>query len=153
MDSIEDFLANAVRLEEDAALRFSDLAETMRIYGNTEVAAFFARMAEFSRMHLAQARARCGFRNVPKPDAASSPWTEGESPEAASMSASHYLTTVEQALDTALESERAGLAYYAGIAATTADPEIRSMAQSFAEEEAEHVAELERWRSRYPAAA
>ncbi|PWC55815.1 ferritin family protein [Azospirillum sp. TSO22-1] len=153
MDSIEDFLAHAVKLEEDAALRFSDLAETMRIYGNTEVAAFFAKMAEFSRLHLAEARARCGFRDVPKLDEAKSAWAGDESPEAASMAASHYLTTVEQALDAALESERAGLAFYSGVAASTSDPEIRSMAQSFAEEEAEHVVELERWRSRYPAAA
>lgn len=153
MDSIEDFLAHAVKLEEDAALRFADLAEAMRIYGNTEVAAFFAKMADFSRMHLAEARARCAFRDVPKLDAASSPWGGEESPEAASMAMSHYLTTVEQALDAALESERAGLAYYAEVAAATSDPEVRQMAESFAEEEAEHVAELERWRSRYPAAA
>ena len=151
MNSIEEFLANAVKLEEDAANRFSDLAETMRIYGNTEVAGFFAQMAEFSRMHLAEARARCGFRDVPKLNEETSPWADGESPEAASMAASHYLTTVESALDAALNSERAGLAFYADVAASTSDPEIRMMAESFAEEEAEHVAELERWRSRYPA--
>lgn len=151
MDSIEEFLATAVKLEEDAANRFSDLADTMRTYGNTEVAEFFAKMAEFSRMHLAEARARTGFRDVPKLGPDADPWNGEESPEAASMAASHYLTTVEQALEAALSSEEAGLAYYAGVAAATADPEIRRMAESFAEEEAEHVAELLRWRQRYAA--
>lgn len=59
------FLAHACALEEDAANRFSDLSEAMKTYGNQEVAAFFGQMAKFSRLHLAEARERSGFRKIP----------------------------------------------------------------------------------------
>lgn len=149
MNEIETFLAHAVKLEEQAAARFSDLAETMRIYGNADIAEFFGRMAEFSRMHLAEARKRCGFRDVPALPEEELQFPEGESPEAASMAASHYIMTIEAALTAALDSERAGQSWYAEVARTTEDPEVRLMAQEFADEEAEHVAELQRWADRY----
>ena len=153
MASIHDpalFLAHACALEEDAANRFADLSEAMKTYGNLDVASFFGKMAEFSRLHLADARKRSGFRDLPALAPEDFQWPEGESPEAASMEGSHYLMTVEYALELALDSERRGLAFYADVAATTTDPEVRMMAQEFAAAEAEHVAELESWAKRFP---
>ena len=60
------FLAHAVRLEEEAAAGFSELADAMDTLGNPDAAEFFRRMAEFSRRHLAQARARVGARPLPE---------------------------------------------------------------------------------------
>ena len=40
-------------------------------------------------------------------------------------------------------------AFYADIASSTGDPEVRAMAKEFADEESEHVAELEKWIGRY----
>lgn len=150
IDDVAEFLAHACALEEEAALRFADMAEAMKTYGNQDVAVFFGRMSEFSRLHLAEARLRSNFRDLPKltPDAFK--WPDGESPEAASMEGSHYLMTVEYALELALESEKRGQAFYASVAKETSDPEVRMMAEEFAAEEAEHVAELERWAVRYP---
>lgn len=51
----------------------------------------------------------------------------------------------EQALEIALAAEQAGLSYYSDIMRSTADPEIRAFAKEFSEEEAQHVAELQRW--------
>ncbi|SMH54225.1 ferritin-like domain-containing protein [Azospirillum agricola] len=156
MTSIHDadlFLAHACVLEEDAANRFSDLSEAMKTYGNQEVAAFFGQMATFSRMHLAEARQRSGFRTLPDLKAEEFQWPDGESPEAASMEGSHYLMTVEYALELALDSERRGQAFYAEVARTTTDSEVRMMAEEFAAEEAEHVAQLEVWAKRYPQTA
>lgn len=153
MTSIHDpalFLAHACALEAEAAARFSDLAEAMKTYGNQEVATFFGKMAEFSRMHLADARKRSGFRDLPELSDGEFQWPDGESPEAASMEGSHYLMTVEYALELALDSERRGQGFYADVARTTTDPEVRMMAEEFAAEEAEHVAQLERWVARYP---
>ena len=45
----------------------------------------------------------------------------------------------------ALDAESAGLAFYDNVLQTTTDPEIRVLAREFVEEEAQHVAELERW--------
>ena len=156
MPSIHDpalFLAHACALEEDAANRFTDLSEAMKTYGNQDVATFFGRMAEFSRLHLAEARKRSGFRQLPALAADEFQWPDGESPEAASMEGSHYLMTVEYALELALDSEKRGHAFYAEVARTTTDAEVRMMAEEFAAEEAEHVAELERWIERFPKSA
>ncbi|HYD66269.1 ferritin family protein [Azospirillum sp.] len=150
MNDIGEFLAHAVKLEHEAATRFADLAEAMKSYGNTEVAAFFSKMAEYSRKHLAEARARSGFRDIPD---VTPEWPDGESPEATSMEASHYLMTVEYALSLALEGERRSQAFYADIARDTTDPEVRMAAEEFAAEEAEHVAALEALARKYPAAA
>lgn len=153
MDSIESFLAHAIRLEEEAALRFDELADACTTYGNGEVAAFFRQMAEFSRLHLADARARGGFRDLPELPRDSSLWPDGQSPEAAGWDGADPFVHVAEALQIALESEKQGLAFYADIAAATTDPEIRAMALEFAEEEGEHVAQLEVWITRHKAKA
>lgn len=149
MQTIEEFLAHAIRLEQEAALRFDELAEACLTNGNTEVAAFFRQMAEFSRLHLAEARARGGFRDLPDLPPSSELWPDGVSPEMAGYEGADPFLHVAHALEIALESEKQGHAFYADIAAFTADPEIRAAAQEFAEEEAEHVAQLEVWISRH----
>ncbi len=51
----------------------------------------------------------------------------------------------EQALETALEAETAGLEYYKSILETTRDPELKVLAKAFVDEESGHVAELRKW--------
>jgi len=145
MEDVEEFLAHAIRLEEDAANRFADLANAMKTYGNHEAAHFFGKLAHFSRQHLADARARAGFHVIPNLKEDEYHWGSDESPEATSMEASHYLMEMDYAIQLAIESERSGFAFYDNVAKTTRDPEIRRMAEEFAIEEAGHVAELERW--------
>ncbi len=145
MQNVDEFLAHAIRLEEEAANRLGDLAHAMKIYGNHDSAAFFGKLAHFSRLHLAQARARAGYHDLPELKAHEFEWPDGESPEATSMEASHYLMDLDYAMQLSLESEQRGFDFYDGIARTTEDPEIRTMAVEFAAEEAEHVAELKRW--------
>lgn len=152
INDVDTFLAYALRLEEDAATRFADLKESMKNYGDQEVADFFARMEHFSRLHLAEARNRSQFHNIPKMKPEDFDWPEGESPESCSMEGSHYLNSIEYALELALESERKGHAFYAAVRKNTADPEVRMMAEEFEQEEAEHVAELESWCRRYKVA-
>lgn len=151
MDSIRDFLAHAICLERDAAERFSTLADLMRSYGNHDVATFFAQMSEYSRLHLATARARAGYRDVPDVPCGGFEFPGGVSPEAVSGEADHYLMTVDYALSLALESEKRGLAFYRQVAETTKDRETRELALEFVAEEEEHVVALEQWVARYAA--
>jgi len=145
MNIIELFLAHAVQLERDAARRYEDLAASMSTDGNRELKSFFERMAGFSRKHLAEASARAGFREMPalRPDEYE--WPEGTAPETAGWVGVDALMSADEALELALESERRGHAYYATIAVTSQDPEVRILAGQFAEEEAAHVRELEKW--------
>lgn len=151
MEDINLFLAHAVELEREAARRYEELAESMKTEGNREVEQFFRRMALFSRKHLAQAVERGGFRDLPALPAQDYQWPDGVSPEQYDWIGVDGMLDVHRALALALDGERRGHAFYAGIATVTRDPEVRARAREFAEEEAEHVAQLEKWIERHPA--
>lgn len=145
MDTVEEFLAHAVQLETDAALRFGQLADAMQSAGNREVSQLFRRLAHYSQLHLADAKERAGFRTLPELSPTTFKWPDIESPESAAIWATDPFVGREEALQVALEAETAGLDYYTDVMNTTQDPEIRAFAKEFSEEEAEHVAELKRW--------
>lgn len=149
MEDINLFLAHAVELEREAARRYEELAESMRTDGNTTVEKFFRKMAAFSRKHLALAMERGGFRQVPVLTSNEYQWPDGISPEQFDWVGVDCMIDTINALELALDGERRGQAFYADIAASTGDPEVRTMAREFAEEEAEHVTELEKWIGRY----
>jgi rubrerythrin len=145
MNTVEEFLAHAIQLESDAALRFGQLADAMQSHGNVEVSRLFRRLSHCSQLHLEDAKERAGFRKVPQLAEQNYTWPDIESPESAAIWAADPLIGREQALQVALEAESAGLAYYTQLLETSDDPEIQAFARAFAEEEAEHVAELQRW--------
>jgi rubrerythrin len=147
MDSVEIFLAHTVRLEQEAALRFEQLADAMQTAGNRDVAQLFKRLAHFSRLHLADATARSGFREVPALGPLEFEWPDIESPETAAIWAADPFMGCEEALQVALDAETAGLNFYRDILDKTEDPEIKRFALEFVAEEGQHVAELERWLS------
>ncbi|MFT3956406.1 MAG: ferritin family protein [Piscinibacter sp.] len=144
MNHVEKFLAHAIQLERDAARRYEDLAAAMGTEGNRELGVFFTRMAHYSRLHLADAMARGGFRTLEPLASHEYEWPEGISPETADWAGVDAQMGARDALQLALDGERRGHAYYAGIAATSSDAELRGIARQFADEEAEHVAELEK---------
>lgn len=151
MNSVEEFLAYAVKLEEEAALRFGELADAMGSCGNSDVGTLFRRLSDYSRMHLADARARSAFRDIPTKAASEFDWPDLESPETAAIWAADPFIGREQALEIARDAEEASLHYYKSIFETTSDPEIRVLAKEFYEEESEHVREIHKWIAAYKA--
>lgn len=151
MITVRDFLTHAVQLEREAARRYEELSAAMRTEGNRELQAFFARMAHFSRLHLAQATARGGFRELPTLPPDQFEWPDDVSPETAGWAGVDAQMSPRAALELALDGERSGHAYYAAVAATTPDAELRALAGEFAAEEAEHVRELEKLLASCPA--
>jgi rubrerythrin len=145
MESVETFLAYAIQLEREAALRYGQLADAMDSCGNREVAKLFRRLSDYSRLHLADAMTRGGFRETPEIREDQFDWPDLESPETAAIWGADPFLGRADALEIALDAERAGFAYYNRILQTTDDPEIRALAAEFAAEEHEHVAELEKW--------
>lgn len=152
MNTVEKFLVHAIALEREAARRYEELSAAMQTEGNAELKRFFARMAHFSRLHLAEAQARGGFRTLPVLAADEYEWPDGTAPETAAWAGVDAQMDGAAALQLALDGERRGHAYYAAIAATSADAELRALATTFAEEEAQHVAELEKLAAAHPAA-
>jgi len=145
METVEEFLAYAVNLEQEAADRFGQLADAMEACGNRQVGKLFRRLSDYSRLHLADARARSGFRKILKIKPDDFVWPGMESPETAAIWAADPFIGREEALEIALDAETAGYEYYKGVFDTTSDPEIRALAKEFFEEEAGHVAELQKW--------
>jgi rubrerythrin len=148
MEDINLFLAHAIQLEYEAARRYEDLKATMQTAGNQEAAAFFAKMAEYSRLHLKDAMQRGGFHEIPKLEAHEWQWPEGVSPEQAAWAGVDGFIDAQTAFQLALDGEERSQLFYSAIVSATSDPEVRRMAREFAQEEAEHVAELEKLMAR-----
>ncbi|KPG01611.1 ferritin family protein [Rhodopseudomonas palustris] len=145
METVEEFLAHSIRLEQEAALRFGQLADAMDSCGNKEVSKLFRQLADYSRMHQADAQARAGFRDIPQMEAGDFKWPGIESPEAAAIWGTDPFIGRDLALQIALEAETGAYDWYKNVLDTTADPEIKALAKEFVAEESGHVAELHRW--------
>lgn len=145
IDNVEVFLSYAIKLEEEATLRFGQLADAMDAAGNKPVGALFRKLSDYSRLHLADAKARAGFRDVPVMMPREYQWPDLESPETAAIWSADPLIAYEQAMDIALESEKRGYAFYKQVLDSTDNPEIKALAREFVAEEAEHVEWLETW--------
>lgn len=144
------FFAHALALEDEAAQRYEELADTMDGHNNRDVAELFRRMADYSRRHADAVRGRAADATVADVKPWQMGWTDPEGPETAPVERTHYLMTPYHALQLALYNERRGHAYYAEQAKQAADDEVRRLAAEMAEEEAEHVRLLEEWLSRTP---
>lgn len=147
IDSLEQFLRCAALLEADAASGYDRLAELMSETGNEEVAALFAKFAEFSRLHLSEVHEiqQEKLGRVFEDQLDSVTWPDGHSPENPLAVAELSDMTPRKAIETALETERRACDFYAIIASQSRLNEVQEMAQEFAEEEAEHVEHLQRW--------
>ena len=151
MDNVRLFLAYAIRLEQEAALRFDELADSSLSYGKMEVSDFFRQLANYSRMHLKQAMERGGYREIPTIAPGDFVWAEGQSPEAAEIWGTCAHVDIHQALQLALSAETRGAEFYRNIFNTTKDPEVRVLAEEFASEEDEHVLAIQQWIQRLAA--
>lgn len=151
MAGVPEFLAHAITLEQEAAVRFDELADMLEVHNNHQgVVELFRKMAHFSRLHLADAKARAEGMDLPRLAPWEFKWPGDESPESGSIEDAHYMMHPHHALKLALESEKQGHAFYAALAEKSAHPEVRELAEEFTEEEAEHVATLEEWLTRHP---
>jgi rubrerythrin len=153
LDDLGAFLVHAVVLEDEAATRYDELADTMEVHHNDEVAALFRQMAGYSRLHLQEASEHAARHAGGLPDLKpwEFEWPGAESPESGQADASHYLMTPHHALKLALAAEESAHEFYAGVAGRASSAAIRELAAEFAAEEAGHAEALRKWLARYPA--
>lgn len=141
-DHLAEFLAHSVELESEARERYLELQGAMQTHGNAEVAAFFGRMAEESKLHLEEVAEIAEGMTLPELKAWEFDWPDEEPPETASYEAVHYRMTLREAMLLALDNERAAEKFYASFAKSSGDAETRRLAARFAAEEASHGAQL-----------
>ncbi len=139
---LAEFLAHSVELESEARERYLELREAMQTHGNAEVAEFFGRMAEESKLHLEEVAEIAEGMALPDLKAWEFDWPDEEPPETASYEAVHYRMTLREAMLLALDNERAAEKFYASFAESSDDGETRKLAARFAAEEASHGAQL-----------
>jgi len=140
---LAEFLAHSVELESEAMERYEELADAMAQHHNDQVAQFFLRMAREASHHLAEVSDLARGMELPELKAWEFNWPEAESPETASYEALHYRMSLRQAMNLALENERAAQSYYRQVANSSSDDETCRIATQFADEERSHAAELE----------
>jgi rubrerythrin/ferredoxin len=143
--TLDTFLSFAVKVEEDAAVHFERLAESMEKCGNADVASLFTKLAGYSRLHLAEAKSRAIAAHATLQLPSKTAWPDQETPERTALWAGDATLSRLDALKAALQGERRGYEFYYAVAGTTKDEEIRKVAKEFVKEEAEHVETLKRW--------
>jgi ferredoxin/rubrerythrin len=148
IDSVDHFLAHAIKVEEDAATHFDGLAAGMEACGNSEVGKLFRQLAGYSRLHLKEAKQRASDRNLKAEIPPDYVWPEHATPERTSIYASDADISRLDALRAALVGEKRGYEFYYAVAGTSKLEDVAAMAKEFMKEEAEHVRVLEAWIAR-----
>ena len=150
MTDLDTFLAYSVALEQEAADRHDELADMMAVHNNPEVAATFRKLAGYSRLHAQEIRDHARGSDLPRIAPWDFGWETMEGPETADIGSVDYLMNPARALQIAMGNERRAQEFYRDISLESPDAAVRALAAEFAEEEKEHLALLEKWRSKVP---
>jgi rubrerythrin len=143
--SVAEFLAHAETLERESVERYAELADSMEVHNNPKVTELFRKLSHFGENHLNKVLQQIAGLELPDIPPWDFKWNCPESPEAGCQDEVHYLMSIREALQFALHNEIRGRDFYAQVAETTPDPEVKAMAEEFTEEENEHVHLLEAW--------
>lgn len=141
--TLNEFLAHAVAMEEEAAERYLELADMMEAHDNLDVAKVFRDMNHYSILHRDSIRERAGSIELPKLKSWQYRWTSP--PEVGDEDGFDYMMTPHNALEYARENEARAMAFYQAAADGAEDAEMKKLAGEFAEEEQEHTEALDSW--------
>ena len=147
--SIEELFAIAYAMEEEAAARYSELAQRLRSDANPGLAEVFERLARDERGHLDSVVKWSEREKGHAPKAALIRWKIPETfdDEGVGMSDPRLVSTY-RALAMAVRNEERAFAFWTYVVAHAGNPEIARAAEVLAHEELEHVATLRRERRR-----
>lgn len=149
IESLEELCAHALELEHESAARFHQLADSMEVHHNEEVAGLFRELAQLSEAHAAGIEARAQGLELPRIPPWEFKWNCPDGPESHCLDQEvNYLMTAPQALRVALFNEEQARTFYQGIANHTRDARVRELAAEMATEEAEHSRLLHQWLER-----
>jgi rubrerythrin len=144
LNSVAEFFAQALAIEEEATERYNLLADQMDVHNNKEIAAIFRKMALIEAEHRNEIARRAGDALVAgRP--ASFNWTGPDGPEAIDFEEVHYLMTPHRALMLARFNEERAVKYFDAIAAAATDPQIAAFAAEMAADERDHVIWVDQW--------
>lgn len=146
--TLEEFMAQALVMEREAAQRYNDLADAMETHNNRDVAQMFRTMAGYEAKHAQAIMEEMNWVEVPgMPTGA---WPAMEPPESVPNDEVHYLMHPWHALKLALAAEERAEAFFAELARLAGSDSVRRAALELRDEEAEHVALVKAWLAKTP---
>jgi rubrerythrin len=134
-----ELYAHAIAIEEEAASRYSELAEHMEDEGREDLARLFAMLAATEAEHLEALERRTEGVELPGIAAGQYSWLFTDAPETAARELVYRLMTPRQALAIALAAERRAQGFFEHVSWSASDPALRALAREMAAEEREHV--------------
>jgi rubrerythrin len=146
IETVDEFLVHALELEQESAERYHQLAQSMEIHHNHEVAELFEHLAIISEEHARDVEERAVGLILPNIAPWEFKWNCPGSPESQCLEfEANYLMTALEALTLALHNEIRGRDFYAHVAMSSPHPAVRHLAGEMEEEEDEHVDLLKDW--------
>ncbi|SFJ98257.1 Rubrerythrin [Bradyrhizobium sp. cf659] len=150
LESLDELFALANAMEEEAANRYTALAEDMRRQNKSALAEVFAQLAAAEREHVDSVTRWSQSRRGKAPDPALVRWEAPETFDAETVReiGASRLTTPYRALAMAVRNEERAFAFWSYVAAYSQDAEIKQAAEAMAREELGHVSILRKERRR-----
>jgi len=148
--TLEEFMALALAMENEAVERYSEFADAMETHNNLEVAAMFRKMAGYEAKHAAQIMFQMNWTEAPPVPAGAMSWPGYEAPETVPSGDVHYLMQPWHALQLALAAEERAERFFAQIVSMATTDSVRRAARELQAEEAEHVALVKEWLQKVP---
>lgn len=148
--TLDEFMALALLIENEAAQRYSELADAMETHNNRDVAELFRRMAAIEARHAQKIMAEMKWRHAPAVPVALHSWAGFESPETTPSEDVHYLMQPYQALQLALAAEQRAEQFFSRLVSLAKVAKVRKAARELRDEEREHVALVKDWMKKVP---
>jgi len=148
--SIDELMAYAYALEQEASERYSEFADAMETHNNREVAELFRKLARIENRHAEQVLEEMGWTSPPAAPHGGYKWEGFEAPESGEVTELHYLMQPYHALQIALHNEKRARVFFEGLVKQARNAKVRKAAEEMAGEEAEHVQLIEDWLKRTP---
>ncbi|MFO1217029.1 MAG: ferritin family protein [Burkholderiaceae bacterium] len=146
--TLEEFMAQALLMEREAAQRYSDLADAMETHNNRDVAKMFRTMAGYEAKHAQAIMDEMKWTEAPALPAGS--WRALEPPENVPNDEVHYLMHPWHALQLALAAEERARDFFDHLAQMATSDSIRRAALELRDEEVEHVSLVRAWLDKVP---
>jgi len=148
--TLEEFMAQALAMENEAVERYTELADAMAEHNNHEVATLFRTMAGHEAKHGRRIMAEMGWRDAPPASVRTPGWPVSVGPETLPFEGVHYLMQPWHALQMALAAERQAEAFFATLAKLALSEPVRAAALEMRAEEAHHVSLIQSWLEKVP---
>jgi rubrerythrin len=146
--TLDEFMAQALALEREAAQRYNDLADAMETHNNRDVAKMFRTMAGYEAKHAEAIMKEMNW--VDAPGVPGHVWPAMEPPESVPNDEVHYLMHPWHALQLALAAEERARDFFDRLAQVATTDSIRRAALELRDEEVEHVALVKAWLAKVP---